>query len=104
MFTFLQLSPLLIPIGSIVGTEISPANKLSREDLKMGSDDDAYFSYVKTPIKDVYDSVTQALGKARKRGRRGKQGLLVLGEANAGKTRLIVEALTEIYPNGLCFT
>ena len=86
-----------------MGTEISPANKLSREDLKMGSDDDAYFSYVKTPIKDVYDSVTQALGKARKRGRRGKQGLLVLGEANAGKTRLIVEALTEILPKWLVF-
>src|SRR5207244_2232399 len=40
---------------------------------------------------------------AGKRGRSGKYGLLVLGEANAGKTRLIVEALEEAVPKWFVF-
>lgn len=98
VLALLALIPIIFPGPVPVGSGIQRVDKLERADLKMGDDVAADFHYVVTPIKDAYDAAIKALHKASERRKSGKRGLLVLGEANVGKTRLIIEALDNALP------
>ena len=64
----------------------------------MGDTTAANFDYIIEPIKDAYDTARQTLHDASV-GVGSKRGILILGIANAGKTRLAFEALTQTLPD-----
>jgi tetratricopeptide (TPR) repeat protein len=66
--------------------------------FRMGDTTAANFDYITEPIKQAYDSARQALRDASV-GVGSKRGILILGTANAGKTRLAFEALTQTLPD-----
>jgi tetratricopeptide (TPR) repeat protein len=76
------------------------ARELVRESasFRMGDTTAANFDYITEPIKNAYDTARQALHDASI-GAGSKRGILILGIANAGKTRLAFEALTQTLPN-----
>lgn len=80
------------------------ANKLRREDFNLGDNSAAYFTYITQPIQQAYETATQLLSDVSIGKKITKQGILVLGEANAGKTRLALEALIATLPDWLVLT
>jgi|SRR5579863_1168597 len=82
----------------------TPALPLVREliregaSFRMGDKPAANFDYIIEPINDVYDKARQALRNASV-GAGPKRGILILGPANAGKTRLAFEVLTQALPH-----
>ena len=64
----------------------------------MGDTTAANFDYITEPIKNAYDTARQAVHNASV-GASSKRGILILGIANAGKTRLAFEVLTQTLPN-----
>ena len=76
------------------------ARELVRESasFRMGDTTAANFDYITEPIKHAYDTAKQALHDASI-GVGSKHGILILGIANAGKTRLAFEALTQTLPD-----
>jgi len=76
------------------------ARELVRESasFRMGDTAAANFDYITAPIKGAYDTARQALHDASI-GAGPKRGILILGIANAGKTRLAFEALTQTLPD-----
>jgi len=66
--------------------------------FRMGDTAAANFDYITEPIKNAYDTARQALHDASI-GAGSKHGILILGVANAGKTRLAFEALTQTLPD-----
>jgi tetratricopeptide (TPR) repeat protein len=72
-------------------------NELVRSSFKMGDESAANFPYILDPIQDVYNAAKQAL-LSSSTGASHKRGFLILGEANAGKTRLAFEVLTQTLP------
>ena len=69
----------------------------------MGDTTAANFDYITEPIKHAYDTARQALHDASI-GAGSKRGILILGIANAGKTRLAFEALTQTLPDWNVFS
>src|SRR5436309_12924443 len=59
--------------------------------FNLGDGAAATFPYVTSPIQAVYIQAVQALSLASDTDRRIKQGIIIFGEANAGKTRLALE-------------
>ncbi len=84
IFAFLQwifpLSPLKFKLP-----RFPLAHELVRESFGMGDDGAANFPYTTAPIQDAYDTAIQGLLDASS-GTSNKHGILILGEANAGKT------------------
>lgn len=76
-------------------TPLHRARELVRGSFKMGDAAASNFPYITTPIQDTYNAATRALLDAST-GTGIKQGILILGEANAGKTRLAFEAITQV--------
>ncbi len=76
---------------------------LRPESFKLGDTDAATFPYIITPIEDTYNRVVQALYEASDEAHWAKHGILVLGESNAGKTRLVLEALSVTLPSWSVF-
>ena len=76
------------------------ARELVRESasFRMGDTTAANFDYITEPIKNAYDIARQALYDASIKVD-SKRGILILGIANAGKTRLAFETLTRTLPN-----
>lgn len=74
------------------------AYELVPESFRMGDNTAANFPYITTPIRDEFQIARQALLDASIGGR-GKRGVLIIGEANAGKTRLAFEVLTQTLAN-----
>jgi hypothetical protein len=76
------------------------ARELVRESasFRMGDTTAANFDYLTEPIQHAYDTAKQALIDASI-GAGPKHGILILGIANAGKTRLAFEALTQTLPD-----
>ncbi len=70
-----------------------------RGKFNMGDDAAADFPYVITPIQDAYETAIQVLHDSCIDGNSVKHGILILGEANAGKTRLALEALKNTIPD-----
>ncbi len=80
------------------GPPMPLARELVRGSFRMGDDSAANFLYITTPIQDAYSVATQTLLSISRSVVVDKQGILILGEANAGKTRLAFEALTQTLP------
>src|SRR5260370_30727383 len=82
----------------------APSLPLARELLResasfpMGDTTAANFDSITAPIKHAYDTARQAVHDASV-GAASKRGILILGVANAGKTRLAFEALTQTLPD-----
>jgi tetratricopeptide (TPR) repeat protein len=76
------------------------ARELVRESasFRMGDRTAANFDYITEPIKHAYETARQAVHDASI-GAASKRGILILGIANAGKTRLAFEALTQTLPD-----
>jgi hypothetical protein len=66
--------------------------------FRMGDTAAAKFDYITEPIKHAYDTARQTLHDASV-GASSKRGILIFGLANAGKTRLAFEALTQTLPD-----
>jgi tetratricopeptide (TPR) repeat protein len=64
----------------------------------MGDDVAAEMPFVVAPIQSVYQQALDILTAARARGPRAKNGLIVFGVANAGKTRLAFEVIKKVLP------
>lgn len=104
---------------------ITPVSELRRDRLKLGDDSAATFPYVPEPVQAAYDAACRQLrmlahglskfsslpeDNAALHGidsitppaahpHRGARGILITGEANAGKTRLAYEAVTSTLPD-----
>jgi tetratricopeptide (TPR) repeat protein len=72
-------------------------SELERTSFKLGDNAAANFPFITSAILDTYNVTIQALQDAST-GVGSKRGVLILGEANAGKTRLAFEALTRTLP------
>src|SRR6266566_4223438 len=70
-----------------------PISNFGLDSFKMGDVAAATFPYVTVPIQAVYTHTVQALSEASDTNKRVKQGIIIFGESNAGKTRLALEAL-----------
>ena len=66
--------------------------------FRMGDTIAANFDYIIEPIKNAYETARQTLHEAST-DVGSKRGILILGIANAGKTRLAFETLTQTLPN-----
>lgn len=73
------------------------ARDLDRTTLRMGDDAAATRPYAESIVHDAFAQATATLHAAAAR-RSPKRGILVLGESNAGKTRLALEALIATLP------
>lgn len=96
LLTLIQMAPLIFPPGVPVGSSVRRPSQLDRQLLNMGEDSAAYFPYVTAPIQQTYDMAIQTLRKVKSAKQRGKSGLLILGAANSGKTRLAIETLDAV--------
>ncbi len=79
-------------------TRLTTVNDLRLESFKLGGSAPAKFPYIITPIQNIYDDAVHALLSASTDTKHARHGILVLGESNAGKTRLALEALKETLP------
>jgi tetratricopeptide (TPR) repeat protein len=80
-------------------TRLTLAHDLYLESFKLGDSAAATFPYVLTPIQTAYTYVMQALHEAGEAIAPAKHGVLVVGESNAGKTRLALETLRDALPS-----
>ncbi len=80
-------------------TRLTIASNLRVESFKLGDAAAAKFPYVVPPIQDTYNETIQALRYASIEKEPVKRGMLILGEANAGKTRLAFETLRQTLPS-----
>ena len=71
---------------------------LDRVSFRMGDRAAANFKYVHGPVRAIFDQATATLHDAAQ-DIGSKQGILVTGAANAGKTRLGLEALIAALPD-----
>ena len=80
------------------------ARELVRESasFRMGDTDAANFDYIIEPIQEAYDTARRTLKDASIEAS-PKQGILILGVANTGKTRLAFESLTQTLPDWKVF-
>lgn len=85
----------------IWNTQICPIKDLCLESFKLGDDAAANFPYLIDPFREEYSQAIQTLQEASDPVRRIKGGILLLGESNAGKTRLALEALKQVLPEWL---
>ena len=78
--------------------QLLPVSGLNLADFNMGDSAAATFPYVTSPIQAIYTQALQALSLASDTDKRVKQGMIIFGEANAGKTRLALEAIKAALP------
>ncbi len=83
----------------IGGVTIVPVTNLLANRLNLGDDAAANFSYISTPIKNIYSESIETIQKASTIHRRDKWGILLTGESNAGKTRLAFETMKQVLPH-----
>ena len=82
----------------IWNTPIGLVKNLRLESFKLGDDAAANFPYLIDPLKEEYSQAIQAVQQASDPIKRVKGGILLLGESNAGKTRLALEVLKQVLP------
>src|SRR5712692_658981 len=75
------------------------AAELVRESFRLGDDSAANFPFITQPVRDAYKATEQALLDASRGAAGARSGVVILGEANTGKTRLAFEALTQTLPS-----
>ncbi len=71
---------------------------LDRGSFRMGDRAAATRAYVYTPVRAIFDQAAATLMSAA-HDKGAKQGILVVGEGSAGKTRLALEALIATHPD-----
>ena len=69
------------------------ASDLRPRGLNLGDDTAANFPYVIGPIEDVYNHTVHLLRNISRHTTDSKRGVLLMGESNAGKTRLAYETI-----------
>ena len=79
-------------------SQLPLACELVRGSFRMGDDAAANFPCIMLLIQETYATTIQYLIKSSSSEADKKQGILLLGESNAGKTRLALEALIEVSP------
>ena len=77
---------------------LTQARGLDPTTFKLGDDKAATFTYVTEPIRTTWEAAMRALTMASD-GTSGKRGVVVVGEANAGKTRLALEVIKQALPD-----
>jgi hypothetical protein len=82
----------------IWNTQIGLVKDLRLESFKLGDDAAANFPYLIDPLREEYSQAIQTLQQASDPIKRVKGGILLLGESNAGNTRLALESLKQILP------
>jgi tetratricopeptide (TPR) repeat protein len=87
------LQPIEVEMRDLNRARLTHVRDLRPESLKLGDNYAAKFPYIITPIQEVYHGTIQALSNAGTESSGTKRGVLVIGESNAGKTRLAFEAL-----------
>jgi tetratricopeptide (TPR) repeat protein len=78
--------------------KFTQARKLQLESFNLGDARAAKFHYIISPIQAAYNSAIQTLKDASYGVKVSKRGILVLGESNAGKTRLALETMMKTLP------
>jgi tetratricopeptide (TPR) repeat protein len=66
---------------------------------RLGGKDAATFPYIPIPIQKIYDLAIQTLQQASSEKQYSKRGILIMGESNAGKTRLALKTMKEVLPH-----
>ncbi len=77
---------------------LMPVRLFRRETLKLGDDQATNFLYLLDPVTTAFEAASRALSEAST-GSGAKRGIVILGEANAGKTRLAFEVLQQTLPD-----
>jgi tetratricopeptide (TPR) repeat protein len=79
------------------------ARDLKAASFKLGDDLAAQAPYIISPVQEVYLKAVNVLHDASVKAPGTKSGLLVMGVANAGKTRLAFEVVRKALPNWRVF-
>ena len=80
-------------------TPLPLARDLRAVSFKMGDDVAAEMPFIVSPIQQVYDHAVTILQGDAGRSPDARNGLIILGVANAGKTRLAFEVVKKVLPN-----
>ena len=78
--------------------KFTQSHKLQLESFNLGDVRAANFPYIIAPVQIAYSSAIQALKDASSGAKVSKHGILVLGESNAGETRLALETMMKTLP------
>jgi tetratricopeptide (TPR) repeat protein len=93
----------LPPIASknmeVESSKFSLVQNLLSRSLNLGDDTAANFPYVITPLENVYNRTIRILQNASTQTTGSKRGVLLMGESNAGKTRLAYETIKAALPD-----
>jgi tetratricopeptide (TPR) repeat protein len=79
--------------------ELPFAKDLRATNFKLGDDVAAESPYIVAPVQEVYLHAINSLRDAAARAGNARNGVIVLGVANAGKTRLAYEVVKKSLPN-----
>ena len=74
------------------------AKNLRLRSFDLGDNTAATFPYIISPVQEEFDEAKRVLQAAGSKHGSAKRGILVLGESNAGKTRLVLEVLKKALP------
>jgi hypothetical protein len=75
------------------------AKDLRAVNFKLGDDVAAESQYIVSPVQEVYLHAINSLRDAATRTPSARNGVIILGVANAGKTRLVFEVVKKALPN-----
>jgi tetratricopeptide (TPR) repeat protein len=81
------------------GRQLPLARDLRAVNFKLGDDVAAETQYIVAPVQEVYLRAINALRDAAARAPSAKNGVIIMGVANAGKTRLAFEVVKKSLPN-----
>jgi tetratricopeptide (TPR) repeat protein len=81
------------------GRQLPLAKDLRAANFKLGDDSAAETQYIIAPVQEVYLRAMNTLRDAAARTTGAKNGVIVQGVANAGKTRLAFEVVRKSLPN-----
>ena len=102
----LTLWGILFPLPPITSKSMEPGSSkislvqnLRSRSLNLGDDTAANFPYVLAPLENVYKRTIRILQNASTQTTGSKRGILLMGESNAGKTRLAYETMKAALPD-----
>lgn len=93
------LPPLASKSMEVDSSKFSLVQNLRSRSLNLGDDTAANFPYVIAPLENVYNRTIRALQNTSAQTTGSKRGVLLIGESNAGKTRLAYETIKAALPD-----
>jgi tetratricopeptide (TPR) repeat protein len=93
------LPPLASKNMEVESSKFSLVQNLRSRSLNLGDDTAANFPYVIAPLENVYNRTIRMLQNASAQTTGSKRGVLLIGESNAGKTRLAYETIKAALPD-----